>query len=157
MITRTIATIEGEPILLHDDGSITFTAKAAIDVDGIGSHHGDPCAQSDTSLHTQGHALNADEDRYVVAPPAIIGGVAPVVKGCRASVFNRRNQRRSEAVVGDIGPHHKLGEISRALAIVLGIDPSPTSGGEEAHVIEYTLWPGVPAVVEGKTYQLQPA
>jgi hypothetical protein len=154
---RIIATIEGEPITEHEDGRVTFRAKAAVDTDGSGPLHGDPDAQADTSLHRAGRPLNADVDRYIVTPPAIIAGVKGVVLGCQAEVRNTRNGRVTAAVVGDIGPRRKLGEISRATAMALGIDPSPTRGGEEAHVIEYTLWPGRPAVVEGVTYGLQPS
>lgn len=68
---------------------------------------------------------------------------------------NTRNGKTCSAVVGDIGPHRKLGEISIACAAALGIDPSPTRGGEERHVVEYVIEPGVPAVVNGITYRLQ--
>ena len=153
---RTIAVIENEQIREFDDGSVRYRAKAAIDTDGAGPLHGDPCAQRDTSLHWQGKALNADEDRYIVAPPAIIQGVKGIVLGCQAYAKNIKNGQETECVVGDIGPHKKLGEISVATAKALGINPSPTSGGTDEHVVEYTLKPGVPANVNGKQYTLQP-
>lgn len=152
---RIIDTIEGEPITEHDNGTVTFRAKAAVDTDGSGPLHGDPDAQADTSLHRDGKPLNADVDRYIVTPPAIIAGVKGIVLGCAALVCNTRNGKFTKAVVGDIGPHRKIGEISRATAMALGIDPSPTRGGEDAHVIQYTLWPGVPAEVEGVIYTLR--
>jgi hypothetical protein len=154
---RLIATIEGEPITEHEDGSVTFRAKAAVDTDGSGPLHGDPCAQTDTSLHRDGKPLNADVDRYIVVPPAIISGVKGVVLGCQATVRNTRTGKGCTAVVGDIGPHRKLGEVSVATARALGLNPSPTRGGEDAHVIEYTLWPGSPATVDGVKYTLQPS
>lgn len=154
---RTIATIEGESIFELDDGTVTYRAKAAVDTDGSGPLHGDPDAQADTSLHLNGKALNADVDRYIVVPPAIIHGVKGIVLGCQAFCSNLRNGRKTEAVVGDIGPHKKLGEMSVACAAALGIDPSPTRGGEDAHVIHYSLIPGQSAVVDGKTYALQPS
>ncbi len=154
---KVLATIEGEEITESDDGTVSFKSKAAVDVDGSGSSHGDPDYQPDTSLHQDGVPLNADEDRYIVVPPAIIEGVSGIVLGCQAYVTNTLNGHRTEAVVGDIGPHHKLGEISRATAIALGINPSPTSGGEDSHAIQYVLRPGVQAVVDGKTYTLQPS
>ena len=117
---RLIDTIEGENIIELNDGDLTFTSKAAVDVDGIGDDHGDPDYQNDTSLHQNGQALNADSDCYVVVPPQIIRFVRGVVLGCQAYVLNISNGHYSEAVVGDIGPHDKLGEISRALAISLG-------------------------------------
>lgn len=152
---KILAAIEGEAITLLNDGSVTYRAKAAIDTDGSGPTHGDPCAQRDTSLHLNGKPLNADLDKYVVVPPAIIRGVKPIVLGSLAIVVNLRTGQRSDAVVGDIGPKTKLGEISVALASALGLNPSPVSGGLEAHDIYYTIHPGQPAVVDGKRYQLQ--
>lgn len=157
MKSSIIATIEGDNIWEHEDGRVTFTAKAAIDSDGIGPHHGDRTAQDNTSLHFNGKPLNADVDRYIVVPPAIILGVAGVVLGCQAEVTNSKNGKVTKAVVGDVGPRKKLGEISCATALALGLNPSPVDGGVDEHVIQYTLWPGKPAVVNGKQYKLQPA
>jgi hypothetical protein len=155
-MSRIIGTIEGEIIRENDDGSVSYRAKLAVDTDGSGPLHGDPCAQTDTSLHLDGKALNADEDRYIVVPPAILLGVNGVVLGCQAHLKNVRNGMETDAVVGDIGPHRKLGEASVATAKALGINPSPTSGGVDEHIVEYTLWPGQPALVDGKQYLLQP-
>jgi hypothetical protein len=153
---RLIDNIEGEPIVEQDDYSVTFKAKAAIDSDGTGPHHGDRTAQDDTTLHESGKPLNADVDRYIVVPPQIRDGVKGVVVGCQAYVVNTQNQKSTAAVVGDIGPHHKLGEISCACAVALGLNPSPVDGGTDEHIIKYLLIPGVPAVVDGKYYHLQP-
>lgn len=151
---RTIATIEGEDIIEFPDGSVHYRAKAAIDSDGIGPHHGDHTAQDATTYQP---SLNADKDRYIVVPPAIRDGVKGVVMGCLAQVTNTRNGMHTAAVVGDIGPHKKLGEISCACASAIGLNPSPVSGGVDDHVIEYVIWPGTAAVVNGKVYTLQPA
>ncbi len=151
---RTIATIEGEPIFENEDSSVDWRAKAAIDSDGVGPHHGDRTAQDETTYKPN---LNADEDRYIVVPPAIRNGVKGVVMGCKAHVTNLRNGKSTDAVVGDVGPRRKLGEISCACASAIGVDPSPVDGGEDHHVILYKIWPDVPAVVEGKKYKLQPA
>lgn len=153
---RIIANIEGEEITEHEDGSVTFTAKAAVDTDGIGPLHGDPDAQTDTSLHYNGKALNADEDIYIVTPPILRDKVKGVVLGCLVIAHNTQNGRTTSAVCGDIGPRKKLGEISVACAKALGINPSPTKGGEERHVIQYTFYPGRAALVNGKQYALQP-
>lgn len=154
---RLVATIDNESIMELNDGTVTFHGKAMVDTDGSGPLHGDPCAQADTSLHWQGRALNADEDKYIVVPPAIINGVKGIVLGCQAYVQNVSNGASTEAVVGDIGPRKKLGEVSVACAKALGINPSPTKGGEDKHVIHYSLIPGKPAVVDGKHYTLQPS
>ena len=58
-MSRVIATIEEEDIIENDDGTVSFTAKAAIDSDGSGPHFGDSTAQDDTSLHQDGEPLNA--------------------------------------------------------------------------------------------------
>jgi hypothetical protein len=53
-MSKVIETIEGNDVILEDDGRITYTAKAAIDADGSGPSLGDPDFQSDTSLHLGG-------------------------------------------------------------------------------------------------------
>ena len=68
---------------------------------------------------------------------------------------NIKNGHTTDAVVGDIGPRDKLGEVSVACAAALGIDPSPTPGGTSAHIIHYSLNPGLAAVVNGKRYERQ--
>lgn len=153
---RVLATIEGESINELDDGMVTYTAKCAVDTDGSGDLHGDPCAQADTSLHWQGKPLNADDDKYIVVPPVIIHGVEGAVLGCQAWAKNVTNGMSTEAVVGDIGPHKKLGEGSNAFNRALGLSGNPNSGGTEKHIIHYSLKPGLPAVVDGKQYALQP-
>lgn len=108
---KNIATIEGEKIVELGDGSVTYRAKFAVDTDGCGPLHGDPDAQADTSLHVDGKPLNADIDRYIVVPPAIVKGVKGIVLGCQATVSNLKTGGVSDAVVGDIGPHKKLGKV----------------------------------------------
>ena len=146
---RQIAIIEGSQIVELDDLSVTYTAKAAIDGDGTGSSHGDPDFQNTTSLrHADGSSLNSDIDKGIVVPPAIIEGVRGIVLGCKARVSYRG--LTVDAVVYDVGPHEKLGEISIATAKALNIPSSPLDGGVD-YGVHYTLWPGVAA--EG--YQLQ--
>lgn len=154
---RIIAVIESEQITELNDESVTYRAKLAVDTDGSGPLHGDPCAQKDTSLHLNGKPLNADIDKYIVVPPAIIHGVKGIVLGCQVHALNLKNGMQTDAVVGDIGPHKKLGEGSVAFAKALGVDPSPTSGGTEEHIIHYVLEPGRAATVDGKQYVLQPS
>lgn len=150
---RLLATIQDCPITEQDDLSITYMAKAAIDADGSGGNpFHDPCFQPQTSLrHADGSSLNALTERYIVVPKAIIRGVAGVVLGCQAWVAYRG--KCVSAVVGDIGPAAKLGEISVATAKALGIPESPLSGGVEEHHVHYLLWPGIAAL----RYELQPS
>lgn len=149
---KILATLEGHDIQLDDDGVVRFAAKMAIDGDGTGSSHGDPDFQPRTSLRLNEVSLNSDLDIYIVVPPAIIYGVKPIVLGCQAFVTYRG--RTTPAVVGDVGPPHRAGEASIACANALGIPSSPNSGGVDTGVF-YEIHPGVPAVVNGKTYQLQ--
>lgn len=144
------------PIFEEDDGRVHFVADLDVDVDGLGSSHGDPWYQPDTSLHYKGKALNADVDYYIVVPLDLPKMVKGVVMGCQGRVTNLRNGKSFSCVVGDEGPTFKDGEASRILAIALDVNPSPINGGEDNPVIYYEFWPGMPAVVDGKTYDLQP-
>lgn len=154
-MSRVIATIESHDIVEEDDKSIQFgPCKAAIDGDGTGASHGDPDFQPRTSLRLNGVSLNSDRVPYIVVPPAIVSGVTEVVLGCHAEV--EYQGKFTSAVVGDIGPHNKLGEISIACAVALAIPSSPNTGGVDSGVF-YQLFPGVPAVVNGIQYALQPS
>jgi hypothetical protein len=154
-MAQSLFTINGSTIYKNNDGSLTWTSGAMIDDDGSGPSFGDPDYQNDTSLHHNGNALNATVDRYIVVPPQVRSCVPPKVLGCKAVVLNTKNGKTTDAVVGDIGPKNKIGEISMATAAALGINNSPTSGGEEEHVIVYTIYPGTPANVDGTVYSLQ--
>jgi len=132
---------------------VCYLSKFAVDTDGIGPHHGDPCAQSETSLKNHGKSLNADVDCYGVVPPVIIQKTKGIVLGCYGMATNQKTGAQCAFVVGDIGPHSKIGEGSCALASGLGLNPSPTIGGTDEHIILWEIYPGQPA--DG--YQLQPA
>lgn len=154
-MSKILGTIEDCEIIEGDDGTVSWTAKLAVDVDGSPNWRRDPTGQADTTLHLHGKPINADAVPYVVVPPLIRDLVAPIVMGCQAEVTYKGKTVR--AVVADVGPRRKLGEGSAALAIALGINPSPTRGGEDSHSIHYRIWPGKPAIVNGVEYQLQPA
>lgn len=146
--------IESCPVLVADDGRVHFTAHGRIDNDGTGPANGDPYHQNTTSYKPD---LNADVDIFIVVPPQIINAVSPIVLGCQARVFNPRNGKSTAAVVADVGPSHRLGEISTECARVLGIPSNPNTGGEDSPIIQYDLWPGLAATVGDKTYHLQPS
>ena len=155
---KLIGTIQNVPISLSDDESmITYTAIAAVDCDGSPNWKRDPCGQPDTSLHYQGKALNADVVPFCVVPPLIIQAVRGIVMGSLVIMTNLTNGRRVVGVVGDLGPHNKLGELSDAAAEALGMNPSPIDGGTDEHIIQYAIYPGVAATVNGITYDLQAA
>jgi hypothetical protein len=149
---KLLYTIENTAIVLDDDGNYVFLAQAQIDDDGTGPAHGDPDEQPSTSYRPY---LNADVDRYIVLPPQMLLAVAPMVIGCRAQVLNTITGLSTEAVVGDIGPRLKIGEMSIATAAAIGVPSSPTTGGVDEHIIFYKVYPGVPAKVGNKTYVLQ--
>jgi Fungal chitosanase of glycosyl hydrolase group 75 len=98
---------------------------------------------------------------FIVVPPMIIKGVGPIVLGCRAVVTNSRNGKSTEAVVADVGPRNHLGEISVACARAIGVPTGTThpanGGGASSPTIQYRLFPGEAAVVNGVTYPLQPS
>lgn len=137
------------------DGRVHFMGDADIDCDGGSNPHHDPCWQPDTTLRLHGRSIDAETVPFIVVPPLIIKGVLGVVMGCQAQVTNTRNGKSCMAVVADIGPSKKLGEISPACAKAIGVDPDPNTGGEEKPVIFYELWPDRAAVVNGITYNLQ--
>ncbi len=156
-MSKLLGTIEGCDITEHDDGSVTWKAKMAIDNDGSDNRQGDPYWQPDTTLHHNGQPIDSEAVPGVVVPPLIIRSVPGIVMGCRALVLNTRTGEDAEAVVFDVGPKRKLGEGSPELARRIGVNPSAINGGEDAHVIEYRIWPGTAAVVDGVTYSLQHA
>ena len=159
-------------------GVVTDTGEA--DGTPIVQGPSDPCPGahvSATSLHLPGrdgkplpHSsplryVDAATVPYVVVPPMIVKGVAGVVMGCRAVVTNTLNGKSVEAVVADGGGANRLGEISLACALAIGVPVNMSSahpansGGIAAdrHVIRYRLFPGVAATVNGVTYPLQPS
>lgn len=132
-----LKTLQGAQTL--QDGSLAFQAGAAIDVDGVGGSHGDPCKQWETSLRTKdGKSLNADTTPYFVLPPQVAKqyGIKPGDLGTITY-----NGKTIPAVFGDVGPKNKIGEISRYAAQQLGINASPTRGGVPKGV-SYNVFPG---------------
>ena len=153
-----LATIAGVMIEVDSGtGQVSWRAGAQIDGDGGANAAHDPCWQPQTSLKDLGNSITADAVPFVVVPPQIIMGVEPVVLGCRATVTHTLTGQTVEAVVADIGPHAKIGEVSIACARALGINPDPNHGGESRRVINYVIYPGTPAVVNGTLYHLQPS
>lgn len=155
MPKKILVTVPGCNIPVYDngDGSFTYTAHMMIDGDGVGPSHGDPDYQNSTSYKPD---LNADFDPYFVLPPCVFLAVGPEVMGCQGQIKRISTNQIVPAFPGDVGPHTKLGEAAIACARSLGVPCSPVSGGSDDLDFEYTFWPGVPAVIDGKTYILQP-
>jgi hypothetical protein len=135
---------------------VCFISDLDICNDGSGPAHNDPSYQSQTAYYNGGKYLNADKDKYIVIPPQIRAGVPPVVMGCQARLTNLSTGHWSAAVCGEIGPDDKTGEAAYCLAKEL----NPIVGhntGDVKQIYLYELFPGIPAVVEGKVYKLEPA
>lgn len=135
---------------------VAFISDLDICNDGTGPSHADPSYQPQTAYYNGGKYLNADKDKYLVIPPQIRKGVSPAVMGCMGRVTNLRTSVSSAAVTGDIGPDNKTGEAAYCLAKLLNPKISHNSG-DGSRIYLYELWPGIPAVVDGKQYKLEPA
>lgn len=149
---KILDTIEHQKVI-WDGVTMWFNGFGRIDNDGSGPAQGDKYHQSDTSLHYKGKPLDARIDRFCVIPGHLVNMVKPIVLGCQCYVTY--NGVRLSAVCGDRGPHHRVGEISTALAIDLGINPDPNHGGIDEPILEYEILPGVPGVVGSRHYDLQ--
>lgn len=145
--------------VLTELGKLFFVADLDVDCDGSGGNPDhDPYFHPDTSYHYQGEALNAYEVPFIVLPKSVINSVLPVVLGCRARITNLKTGQSTECVVGDVGPSKKLGEASPEACRRVGINGNPNTGGVDSYNgVLYEVWPGVPAVIDGITYPLQPS
>lgn len=139
-----------------DGRYVAFIADLDVCNDGSGPHYDDPSYQSQTAYYNNGKFLNADKDKYLVIPPQIRKGVPPAVMGCMGRVTNLRTSVSSYAVTGEIGPDDKTGEAAYCLAKILNPKISHNSG-DGSRIYLYECWPGIPAVVDGKHYKLEPA
>ena len=94
---------------------------------------------------------------YIVLPSHWRQQAIGVVLGCKATVKDLKTGKILEAAgVLDFGPKSKLGEASIACAKFFCIPSSPKHGGTDEKRFVYTFFPGVSAVINGVTYQLQP-
>lgn len=139
-----------------DGHYVAFISDLDICNDGSGPPHGDPSYQSQTAYYNGGKYLNADKDKYIVIPPQVRKMVPPVVMGCQARMTNLLTGKWSAAVTGEIGPDDKTGEAAYCLAKDLNHKIGHNSGDSRL-VYLYELWPGIPALVDGKLYKLEPA
>lgn len=98
--------------------------------------------------------LDSESIPFIVVENYIRNRGKGVVLGCKARVTNLRNGRSVDCVVGDMGPLIKIGELSIAAAVAIGLNGNPRSGGVDDPILKYELWPDVPAIVNGVTYDL---
>jgi len=135
---------------------VAFISDLDVCTDGTGAEHGDDYHQDQTAYYNGGKFLNADKDKYIVIPPQVRSMVPPVVMGCQARITRVDKGHWSTAVTGEIGPDNKTGEA--AICLAKEMNPKVTANsGDSRRIYLYELWPGVPAVVDGKTYKLEPA
>lgn len=99
--------------------------------------------------------INSEAIPHFTLPPQVIQAVPPVFLGCRVLAMNLRTGQEVEGVLADIGPPDKIGEVSIAAAKALGLKSDPKNGGTSEHIIQYQIFPGVPATVNGETFKLQ--
>lgn len=137
----------GHPVgkLVKTEDGLYMRAKFDVDADGhpnvkkIDPRHGNP---NTTLRYAEGNgSVNADAVPYVVLPKGQFKEHGVKV-GDLAIVRNKENGALTVAVFGDVGPRHKRGEGSMALARELGLNPSPTHGGTQSRNIEYLAIPG---------------
>jgi hypothetical protein len=149
--------IDGVVIMTNEDNTyLQYISDLDICNDGSGPAHGDQHHQSQTAYYNGGKYLNADKDKYIVIPPQIRSMIVPVVMGCQGKVTNLRTNVESAGVVGDIGPDDKTGEAAYCLA--KAINPAVKhNSGDLTRGYLYEIFPGTPAVVDGKHYRLEPA
>lgn len=83
--------------------------------------------------------VDSESVSFVALPEAVLEkGRARV--GDLATVWNRRNNRVSHAIVADVGPPDHIGEGSIALARALAIPRDPKRGGQASDVV-YLVFP----------------
>jgi len=132
------------------NGAIWWTSDLDIDCDGgqCAECEADPYYQAETSaVDSAGNPLDASKLPFVVLPlPS--NGFDYKAHGLElGSVVGVIYQGKIlYGVVGDLGPRGVIGEVSYAMAQMLGIDPSPTSGGVDGGVT-YVAFTGTSAVV----------
>lgn len=141
------------PINPAHKNSVFFVGDFSVDWDGSPRWREDPSGQPDTTLHLNGKPINSWKVPGIVVPPEVIKSVPGIVLGSKAEVSYKG--KTEPAVVFDVGPHSKLGEGTPYLAQKLGINPHHSMGGEDAQIVTYRFWPGVPAQLNGVTYRLQ--
>lgn len=99
--------------------------------------------------------IDSETVPHVTLPPQVIASVPPIFLGCRCLLMNLKTGLEVEAVLADIGPKNKIGEISIAAAKALDINSDPKKGGTSEKIVKYMIFPGVPATVNGEQFTLQ--
>ena len=99
--------------------------------------------------------VNSEIVPYGVIPGPLRDLIGPVFIGCRATITNTTNGRQIEVVIAETGPSTHLGETSIAAAKGLGLPSDARTGGTENQCLEWAIFPGQPAVINGERFHLQ--
>ena len=133
------ATDEGEPntvSICSLQGALFWQADLDIDCDGGQTQtcQNDPAYQPDTSFpDSQGNPLDASALPFVVIPLPSNGFDYTQHQIDGGSVFAViYNGQLEYGIFGDQGPEGIIGEASYAMAVLLGIDPDPVTGGADS-------------------------
>lgn len=100
-------------------------------------------------------AVDAEFYPYAVIPPCIVRATRGKCLGSMGMARHRGSGKTAPFVIADIGPTVKDGEGSPALCRALGLPDDPLSGGCDGADIDYTLFIGVPALLNGTQFALQ--
>jgi len=177
-----ILNVGGVPVrifMLEGRECIQFLSGATIDGDGDPTNlFNDPHWQRTTSLTVRGRPVDSLTVPFIVLPPVVIRAVKGIVLGCFAEVLRLSTYASARyssgepvqprdpdvvsgiyAVVADVGPKNRIGEISVAAAQGLGIPHSALNGGLSQPHLLTTVFPGLPARIrvggEIQVYSLQ--
>jgi hypothetical protein len=133
-------------------GAVFWKSDMDIDCDGQRTtqcnENTDCCFQNDTAFHqSDGKPLNSAALPYIVVPSSssIWNYANSGVHGASVAAVIY-NGTVTYAVVGDTGPTQIIGEGSYALAVSLGIDPDPSTGGTDSGVT-FIVFTGSSSVV----------
>lgn len=134
-------------------GRVFYVSDMDEDTDGPGgSEEQDRYWQPETTLRYEGKSIDSRKVAGVVVPLWLPRKVRGIVMGCQARVTNLATNAIEPAVTYDGGPTTKSGEGSTLLCNRIG-----APGGENRPLFLFEIFPGVPAVVDGVLYKLQPA
>lgn len=97
--------------------------------------------------------LDGTKIRFIVIEGYIRKRAKGIVLGCKAKITRMKTKKTAFAMVGDIGPLEKFGEISPALAIALGYEVKPRGAGID-NDLQYEIFPDTPGDQDGETFRL---
>jgi len=142
--------------VLQNKPCLFFFGDCDEDKDGSPDWHNDPTGASGTSLHYNGKPLNGNIIPFIVIPPEIAKLTPDRFLGCYGTL--EWHAKIAPVVVGDAGPHDKVGEASSAALAAVGAPTSKNgNGGIDEQEVLFRIWPGVPAVldIDGTTYNFE--